>query len=144
MLCCSKGVGPKKNESVYNPVLAMGWQEYWSTEYKLPYYYHKKLKRPSGIILGTLFRMERSFLTNIDKGELKEGIRKVVAKPVTCFFKEGPLGLKLREDIDNEGNMFVEVHEISPNEQAGQEGLISEKMRLLSVAGEKCIGWEAS
>ena len=142
MLCCSKGVGPKKNESVYNPVLAKGWQEYWSTEYKLPYYYHKKLKKTQWDHPGYSLPNGKKLLTNIDKGELKEGIRKVVAKPVTCFFKEGPLGLKLREDIDNEGNMFVEVHEISPNEQAGQEGLISEKMRLLSVAGEKCIGWE--
>ena len=142
MLCCSKGVGPKKNESVYNPVLAKGWQEYWSTEYKLPYYYHKKLKKTQWDHPGYSLPNGKKLLTNIDKGELKEGVRKVVAKPVTCFFKEGPLGLKLREDIDNEGNMFVEVHEISPNEQAGQEGLISEKMRLLSVAGEKCIGWE--
>ncbi len=132
MSCCAQGKAATNN----NPILAKGWEEFWSSEYQLPYYFHKKLKKTQWEHPG--YSLPNGKPIKLKKiVSLKEGIEtKKSNKKFECTFVQGPLGLKLREDMDVRGNMIVEVWDVVPEGQADNSGRINVKDRLSKIGGE--------
>ena len=134
MSCCAQGKAATNN----NPILAKGWEEFWSSEYQLPYYFHKKLKKTQWEHPG--YSLPNGKPIKLKKiVSLKEGIEtKKSNKKFECTFVQGPLGLKLREDMDVRGNMIVEVWDVVPEGQADNSGRINVKDRLSKIGGRDC------
>lgn len=151
MSCCAKGVKSNTNKP-FNPVLLKGWEEFWSKEYQLPYFYNKKLKKTQwehpGFSLpnsrnAVKFKQARKSKSNPgETGGIEAEYTSGTArgqKAVVCTFEEGPLGLKLREEMDRLGNIYIEVWEVMLCGQAGQHGALDEKDRLVKI-GKQDVG----